>query len=99
LKSIAEAESRPLQGTFRGLFLAGLRRNWAWWVGVLTPRPAMILRVIEGGAPAPEQDDAPARDEPPSKRGVNLRLLFAIYAVAALAIALGFDWMLILRHS
>jgi hypothetical protein len=59
----------------------------------------MILHVFEGGAPAPEQDNRPPRGKPPSKSGVNLRVLFAIYAMAALAIALGVNWALILRRS
>jgi hypothetical protein len=59
----------------------------------------MILRVFEGGAPAPEQDNRPPRGLRPSKSGVNLRVLFAIYAMAALAIACGLDWALILKRG
>jgi hypothetical protein len=59
----------------------------------------MIIGVFEGGAPAPEQDNNPPRGKPPGQSGVRLRVLFAIYAMAALAIALAVDWALILRRA
>jgi hypothetical protein len=59
----------------------------------------MILRVFEGRAPAPEQNNRPPRGRPPRTSTVNLRVLFAIYAMAALAIALGVNWALILRRG
>jgi hypothetical protein len=59
----------------------------------------MILHVFEGRAPAPEQDNRPPQSQAARKSGVNLRVLFAIYAMAALATALGVNWALILRRN